>query len=97
MVFIGNNIVNAKYHQLLKQWEKQFVSYFDENTSKRVKFQEIESTVPYNGFSYYKISYSGDIPEKLRDAYNEMNEPDEEEFRKRYKEKRKSAEELMYT
>lgn len=94
---LGSGIVNTKYHQLLKQREKKFSSYFDKNTLEQIKFLAGESTVPYNGFSFFKIDYHGDIPERLRDSYEEMNELEEEDFRQRYKEIRKSPEELMYT
>jgi hypothetical protein len=30
--------------------------------------------VPYNGFSFYKIVYKGEIPESLKKAYSQMNE-----------------------
>jgi hypothetical protein len=48
-----------------------------------------ENTIPYNGFSFYKITYKGDVPESLTKAYRKMNELNDEAPRKIFKKERK--------
>jgi hypothetical protein len=45
--------------------------------------------IPYNGFSFYKIEYHGEIPESLINAYQEMNDLNNEAPRKKYKQERR--------
>jgi hypothetical protein len=47
-----------------------------------------QNTIPYNGFSFYRIEYKGELPEWLLLAYQEMNVLDEESPRKKFKEER---------
>ncbi len=85
-VFVGNNLVQQKYSALLQNRENAFLKYFKENsTDSRVKILKAENTVPYNGFSFYKISYKGDIPDELLEAYQKIEDYNDENPRKRYK------------
>ena len=43
-----------------------------------------EDNIPYNGFSYIKIVYQGDVPKSLRKAYEEMRDLNDENLRKKY-------------
>jgi hypothetical protein len=89
-LFVGENLVNAKFAQLLKDRERVFMQYFKDNgTDGRVTLLENENKVPFNGFSYFKISYKGEIPKSLREAYDKLDELNEEGPRKRYEEERK--------
>ncbi len=83
--FVGRNKVDTQYGQLLKEREKEFRSVFINNsTDTRVKMHPNEDSIPYNGFSYFKITYQGDIPKSLRNAYEEMRELNNENPRKKY-------------
>ncbi len=85
-VYLGNRLVQGKYADLLQQREKTFLKYFKENeTDNQIKILAADNTVPFNGFSYYKISYKGDIPDKLLEAYQKMEEFNDASPRKRYK------------
>jgi uncharacterized protein (DUF427 family) len=85
-VFLGNKLIQEKYANLIQQREKAFLKYFKENgTDNQIKIQSTDNTVPFNGFSYYKISYKGDIPDDLMKAYQKMEEFNDENPRKRYK------------
>lgn len=84
--YVGEKIVREKYKMLMEKRESAFMKYFRENnTGDRVKILSADNEVPYNGFSYYKISYQGDIPDVLLEAYNKMQEYNSENPRKRYK------------
>jgi hypothetical protein len=70
-----SRIVEARYSQLVKTRENSFLAFFKEpNIAKRIHFQKPVYGVPYNGFSFYKIDYSGDIPKNLKKAYSQMYE-----------------------
>ena len=60
----------------------------------RVKIYTSENTIPYNGFSFYKIVYKGEFPGFLIKAYQQMNELDDVAPRKRYKEERLKIESI---
>ena len=69
----GRKKVDAQFYRLIKEREIMFRSFFKENgIGNRVKFQKEEYGVPFNGFSYYKIDYEGDIPKNLKKAYRQM-------------------------
>jgi hypothetical protein len=71
----GSRIVEARYIQLVKTRENSFLSFFKEpEIAHRIHFQKAVYSVPYNGFSFYKIDYNGDIPKNLKKAYTQMNE-----------------------
>jgi Domain of Unknown Function (DUF748) len=71
----GSRLVEARYSQLVKTRENSFLAFFKEpEIAKRIHFQKAVYSVPYNGFSFYKIDYKGDIPKNLKKAYSQMNE-----------------------
>ena len=82
--------MNTKYTQLINNREKIFRQYFINNgTSGRVKIAATQSTIPFNGFSFFKIKYNGEIPQALLKAYEEIDELDEKSPREKYKKLRK--------
>lgn len=88
--FIGDAIVNTRYNQLLNQRNKNFRLFFKENgTEDRVKIYADEKKIPYNGFSFYKIDYKGNLPEALSEAYQQMNKLNNEAPREKYFKQRK--------
>jgi len=62
---------------------------------KRINISNNEYVIPYNGFSFYKIEYQGEIPKSLIKAYKEMNELNNESPRKKYKQERKKNERMI--
>ena len=83
--YIGSRAVNSKYSKLVNEREKAFRSFFVRNgTIDRVKIYSNNDSVPYNGFSSYKIIYHGEIPKSLQHAYEKMHALNNEELRKRY-------------
>jgi hypothetical protein len=80
-----SKIVNTQYALLQKNREIKFRSYFPgDEIEKRIKIDLNEVAIPFDGFSYYKINYEGDIPKKLLEAYQQMNELNDESPVKRY-------------
>ncbi len=90
---IGTTLVNKKYEQLVKEREGVFMNYFKNNgTEKQVTLFANENTIPFNGFSFFKINYKGDVPESVLSAYEKLNEMNSEEPRKKYLNLRKRKE-----
>lgn len=86
---IRQSLVSTRYEQLAKARQASFLALFKEaELDNRVKFLSDKNVVPFNGFSFYEISYKGDFPDYLIDAHVKMNEFDEQSPRKKYKEKR---------
>jgi len=72
--FVGQSVINTKSEQLSKIREDAFLFHFKkEGLANRVKIYKDENEIPYNGFSYYKIIYNGELPKSLIKAYNKMN------------------------
>ncbi|MDO8999644.1 MAG: DUF748 domain-containing protein [Bacteroidota bacterium] len=88
--FIGKDILNEKYNSLIYEREKSFLAYFkDKDIEKQIKIDANQSVIPYNGFSFYKIEYKGQLPESLLNAYEKIKELNNEAPRKKYKNERK--------
>lgn len=57
--YIGNTVINARFKQLIRDRENVFLLYFiEKKVSRRVKIYSVENTIPYNGFSFFKIIYN---------------------------------------
>ncbi len=83
--FVGKKIVHERFDQMLSQRDSSFISYFKKNgTSHQVKIHKSVNSIPYDGFSYFKLSYDRDIPRSLAKAYERMIELNQEESRKKY-------------
>ncbi|HLP71601.1 MAG TPA: DUF748 domain-containing protein [Bacteroidales bacterium] len=83
--FVGSDVVNQKYKQLIRLREESFVSYFRKNnTDDRIEMLKLKEEMPVNWFSYYRLNYKGDIPESLREAFNKLFELNSEPPRKEY-------------
>jgi len=84
--YIGSAIVNARFKQLNKEREDAFMLPFKKKgVDDHVKIYPGENIIPYNGFSFYKITYKGELPESLIRAYNKMNDLNDEAHRKKHK------------
>jgi hypothetical protein len=72
--FVGLSLINARFEQLRKKREDVFMMQFKkEGLESRVKIYKDEYEIPYNGFSFYKIVYSGELPKSLLRAYQKMD------------------------
>jgi hypothetical protein len=90
--YIGQAIVDAKFNQMNKDREDGFLSFFrNSSIENRIKFYPGETTIPYNGFSFYKITYKGEFPQAIIKAYQKMNELNEEAPRKKFNSDRKKV------
>ena len=88
--FIGLPILNVKLRRLNQDRKEAFMSQFkDKNIENRVKIYEGENTIPFNGFSFYKIVYKGDYPKALIKAYKKMDKLNNEKPRKEFNVERK--------
>ena len=89
-VYIGSARINSGFNELTKARENSFILPFkNKAVEKRVKIHAGETNIPYNGFSFYKITYKGELPESLIKANRKMNEFNDEAPRKKYKKERK--------
>ncbi len=83
---VGMAKINEKYNDLVKHRKEEFMSYFKkEGVDKRVKMLGNIDKVPYNGFSIYKISYKGNLPEELTDDYERINDLNNRSPRDKFK------------
>jgi hypothetical protein len=89
---VGTKSITARYQTLLKDREEVFRKYFkEEGVDQRTEIQEAESLVPFNGFSYYRISYKGDLPSETKEAYEKLKELDSKQPRRPYTDERKKT------
>lgn len=93
---IEESLVNENLRKLSRDREDAFKSCFkNSDVIKRVNFNATENVIPYNGFSFYKIKYKGELPEYLIDAYKKMNELNDEAPRDKFKSYRKGNKSLL--
>lgn len=94
--FVGREVVDKRLKKLLIERENSFRELFLENgTDNRVKILAHENSIPYNGFSYFKLEYPGEIPPALHKAYQKMNDLNDEMPRKKYRAQRKKETALV--
>lgn len=86
---LKQSVLNSKNTALKNARKESFLAHFKaEQVDNRVKFTANQNVVPFNGFSFYEISYDADFPKYLQKAYDKMNNLDSESPRDRYKNKR---------
>lgn len=91
-IYVGNKLVNQKFDELKTRRREAFAKAFKKNNAmKQVHFTEGNHEIPYNGFSYFRVSYKGEIPDYLSKAYRKMNELNNEEPRNNYKSNRRRS------
>ncbi len=91
--YVGATIVNSKYLKLVAARDQAFRDFFIHNhTEDRVKITSDNDSIPYNGFSFYKIVYHGEVLQVLQKANREMDELNGEAMRKKYAKDRKMTE-----
>ncbi len=94
--YVGAGLVNKRFSELLKSRKNAFLEVFKENeTVIRVKMKPNENTIPYNGFSFFKIMFDGDMPIDLSEAYKDLEEYNDEKPRKKYFQIRKKIKNMF--
>jgi hypothetical protein len=94
--FVGPAIINSKFKQLNTARRDDFMSYFKtKSVQTHVKMYAAENSVPYNGYSFYKIIYKGEFPRSLLMAYHQMNELNNEAPRKWFREEREKNKSML--
>lgn len=84
--------VNARLDKLNKERETAFINFFSEKkVDKQVKFSGSKNVIPYNGYSYFRIDYKGELPKPLIKAYQTMNELNDEPPRDKFKQEREKS------
>lgn len=83
--------IDNKNNELIALRKKKFLSFFtDKKINKKINFGSIQNVIPFNGFTFYEITYNGIFPDYLLTAFEEMDELDNENPRKKYKRVRNS-------
>ncbi|MCF8256385.1 MAG: DUF748 domain-containing protein [Flavobacteriales bacterium] len=91
--YLDTAMVQGGLSKLMAARKEVFMAFFvEQGVEKQVRFLKTVHVVPFNGFSHFKVDYDGDMPEKLRTAYSEMQNLNDESPRKAYKKKRKAIE-----
>jgi Domain of Unknown Function (DUF748) len=94
--FVGKEIVNNQMMQLVKSRETSFRELFLANgTESQVSIRATKNDIPFNGFSYFKLEYPGEIPRALEKAYQRMNDLNDEIPRKKYLNRRIKDDKLV--
>ncbi len=82
---LGKGFADKKLAALQHIRQRAFLDYFKENnTDGQLKFIASENTVPFNGFTNFRINYKGEVPEELLDAYEKLNDIYNEAPRDKY-------------
>lgn len=90
--FVGSDIVSKKFESLNRKRQEVFKEFFnEENVANRVEIKPAKEEVPFNGFSYYRIAYAGELPPELKEAFYKLSEYDNEKPREKLKEERKKT------
>ncbi|MFH2142256.1 MAG: DUF748 domain-containing protein [Bacteroidota bacterium] len=88
--YTGTTFINSQYKKLNRDREDVFLEHFKKKeVDSRVRILSGENNIPYNGFSFYKILYKGELPESLIKAHNQMNELNDEGPRKTFENDRR--------
>lgn len=92
---LGDDFVNKKLDGLNASRKAIFKSFFKEvEINKRLKMNPIKNNIPFNGFSYFKIDYKGEVPKSLEKAYERINELNNEPPRNKFKKVRDKNKQL---
>ena len=80
---IDPSFVENQFVKLNKGRETSFLSFFKkEEVGSQIKISQMQISIPFNGFSFFRINYMNDLPDPLMKAYKEMQELDAEPPRK---------------
>jgi hypothetical protein len=91
--FIGSSITDSRFMQINKAREDAFMLLFKKKSvENRMKIYAGVNIIPYDGFSFYKIVYKGELPESLIKDYQKMDELNDECPRKKFEQEREKNE-----
>ena len=86
---VDASIINAKSDELKEARKRSFLKLFEEESvEKQIRFRDEVSTIPFNGFSFYSISYKNEFPNYVIKAFEKMNELNSEPLREKYRKNR---------
>lgn len=86
---VKQSLINSAFVKLNSLRKASFLSQFKkEGVENQVLFQAGKNVIPYNGHSFYSISYKGDFPDYLTEAFEKMDAFNNVKPRQKYKEKR---------
>jgi len=86
---IDPSVINKVFSELKVARERTFIALFkEEGVENQVHLNDEISTTPYNGFSFYSISYKDNFPEYVTKAFEKMNELDKTPIREKYEKNR---------
>jgi hypothetical protein len=89
--YLDATMIEGSLNKLKAARQEAFLAFFKEKgVEGQVRFVKTVDVVPFNGFSYFKVNYDGDLPEKLSTAYIDMQNLNDEAPRKAYKKERKA-------
>ncbi|MEO8759729.1 MAG: hypothetical protein ABI388_01845, partial [Bacteroidia bacterium] len=63
----------------------------DKKVDNQVRFAAAQDVIPYNGFSFYKIKYKGEFPTSLLEAYQKLDEFNDEAPRNKFEKEHKKT------
>jgi hypothetical protein len=96
IAFLSEGYVNKKWAELKKAREQTFESYLkDGPVLSRVKVKAHKTEIPFTGFSHYKISYNGALPDDLKNAFKTLDKLDNEEPRAKLKDERNKTRKFL--
>jgi len=82
--------IHNKIKDLNIERESTFMSYFrKQGVENQIHMRTVRNVIPFNGFSFYEISYKGEFPRSLIKAYHKLNELNEQMPRKKFEKERK--------
>ena len=90
-LLVGEKFIDEKFETLKNNRFKLIKAYFVKNgVANQVKFDKTDySKVPYDGYSLFRISYEGKLPDYLIEAFEDIRYFDSHNPREKYKVKRK--------
>ena len=93
---LGLKFVDNKYNRLSKDRQAAFIAYFkDKKVENRIKITASQNTIPYNGYSFYKIIYNAEFPDDIKKAYLKMNELNDKSPRKLFQQQRRKYKSVL--
>ncbi len=83
--YVRTSVVEAQFATLAKERKRVFMDYFKaQGLEKQVRITATKNTVPYNGFSFYRITYKGEFPKDLLEANQALDRLDESSPRSQF-------------
>ena len=84
--YVGTKLIDTKFKTLNQQRLTEFKSFFvAQAVEKQLVMRSDKNTVPYNGFSFYELSYDRGFPKELVNAYRKIDELNEASPRKKFR------------